>query len=254
MSTIFITGASSGIGRATAERFLEGKWRVVAAGRREERLRALAEKHPGMVLPLTLDVRDKDAVNAAFASLPAPFDAIDALVNNAGLALGVEPAQACNPDDWNVMVDTNIKGVLHCTRAVLPLMTARNAGHIINLGSIAGSYAYVGGNVYGATKAFVEQFSRNLRCDLHGTNVRVTNIEPGLLETEFTLVRLKGNAEKAAELYEGAEPLHPEDIAECIWWAVNRPPHVNICRIEVMPVCQRNGATEVWRGAPKKPA
>ncbi len=247
MSTIFITGATSGIGRATAERFLKEKWHIIAAGRREDRLRTLEKEHPGMVLPLTLDVRNKDAVNAAFACLPAPFGTIDVLVNNAGLALGVDPAQVCDPDDWNVMVDTNIKGVLHCTRAVLPLMITRNAGHIVNIGSIAGSYAYVGGNVYGATKAFVEQFSRNLRCDLHGTNIRVTNIEPGLLETEFTTVRLKGNTEKAAKLYEDAEPLHPEDIADCIWWAVTRPKHVNICRIEVMPVCQRNGATEVWR-------
>ena len=248
MSTIFITGATSGIGRATAEKFLREGWNVIATGRRESRLRELADTpHCGNLLPLELDVRDKEAVNAAFAGLTPPFAPVDVLVNNAGLALGVSVAQQSDPDDWNTMVDTNIKGVLHCTHAALPGMVARNAGHIVNIGSIAGSYAYVGGNVYGASKAFVEQFSRNLRCDLHGTDVRVTNIEPGLLESEFTLVRLKGNEEGSRKLYEDAAPLHPEDIAECIWWAVQRPAHVNICRIEVMPVCQRNGATQVFR-------
>ena len=248
MSTIFITGATSGIGRATAEKFLREGWNVIATGRRESRLRELADTpHCGQLLPLELDVRDRDAVNAAFAGLKPPFAPVDVLVNNAGLALGVAVAQQSDPDDWNTMVDTNIKGVLHCTHAVLPSMVERNVGHIVNIGSIAGSYAYVGGNVYGATKAFVEQFSRNLRCDLHGTDVRVTNIEPGLLESEFTLVRLKGNAEGSRKLYEDAEPLRPEDLAECIWWAVQRPAHVNICRIEVMPVCQRNGATQVFR-------
>ncbi|HIU17295.1 MAG TPA: SDR family NAD(P)-dependent oxidoreductase [Candidatus Avidesulfovibrio excrementigallinarum] len=248
MSTIFITGATSGIGRATAEKFLREGWNVIAAGRRESRLRELAETpHAGKLLPLVLDVCDKAAVDAAVAGLKPPFAPVDVLVNNAGLALGVAVAQESNADDWNTMVDTNIKGVLHCTHAVLPDMVARNTGHIVNIGSIAGSYAYVGGNVYGATKAFVEQFSRNLRCDLHGTDVRVTNIEPGLLESEFTLVRLKGNVEGSRKLYEDAEPLHPEDIAECIWWAIQRPAHVNICRIEVMPVCQRNGATQVFR-------
>ncbi len=247
MSTIFITGATSGIGRATAEYFLKAGWNVIAAGRRAERLQELAATHPDHVLPLVLDVRDRNAVDTAFASLSGPYATIDVLVNNAGLALGVVPAQESDLEDWNIMVDTNIKGILHCTHAVLPAMITRNAGHIINIGSIAGSYAYVGGNVYGATKAFVEQFSRNLRCDLHGTDVRVTNIEPGLLETEFTLVRLKGDAANARKLYENTEPLHPEDIAECIWWAATRPAHVNICRIEVMPVCQRNGATQICR-------
>ena len=248
MSTIFITGATSGIGRATAEKFLQEGWNVIAAGRRESRLRELADTYGSeKLLPLVLDVRDRAAVQAAFAALQPPFAPVDVLLNNAGLALGVSVAQQSDPDDWNTMVDTNIKGILHCTRAVLPSMVERNAGHIVNIGSIAGSYAYVGGNVYGATKAFVEQFSRNLRCDLHGTDVRVTNIEPGLLESEFTLVRLKGNEEGSRKLYEDAEPLRPVDIAECIWWAVQRPAHVNICRIEVMPVCQRNGATQVFR-------
>jgi len=247
MSIIFITGATSGIGRATAELFAREGWKIVAAGRRAERLENLAAAFPGQVLPVTLDVRSKAAVDDAFTTLPEAFADIDVLVNNAGLALGMGLAQDCDPEDWNTMVDTNIKGVLHCTRAALPGMVKRNRGHIVNLGSVAGSYAYVGGNVYGATKAFVEQFSRNLRCDLHGTDVRVTNVEPGLLETEFTLVRMKGDQKASDALYADAEPLHPQDIAECIRWAVSMPAHVNINRIEVMPVCQRNGATEVYR-------
>ncbi len=179
-----ITGATSGIGRATAERFVAEGWKVIATGRREDRLQELvAAAGSGMVLPLPLDVSDRAAVERTFAALPAAFAEIDMLVNNAGLALGLEPAHQCNLDDWDTMVDTNIKGLTYCTRAILPGMVARGRGHVVNVGSIAGSYAYPGGNVYGATKAFVEQFSRNLRCDLHGTGVRVTNVEPGFLET-----------------------------------------------------------------------
>jgi 3-hydroxy acid dehydrogenase/malonic semialdehyde reductase len=246
--TVCITGATSGIGRATAERFINEGWRVIVAGRREDRLRELAAAHKNKALPLTLDVRDRQAVNRAFASLPPDFAAIDILVNSAGLALGLDPAQTCDLDDWDVMIDTNVKGLTYCTRAVLPGMVARGKGHVVNLGSIAGSYAYPGGNVYGATKAFVEQFSRNLRCDLHGTGVRVTNVEPGLLETEFSLVRFKGNASAADAVYQDAVPLRAEDIADVIWWAGTRPAHVNICRVEVMPTCQSNVGPRVYKG------
>ncbi len=248
MAIACITGASSGIGAATAQRFAKEGWQVVATARRGDRLEALARDWPGQILPLVLDVRDRAAVEAAFGSLPAGFDTVDVLVNNAGLALGLEPAQENDLDDWETMVDTNIKGVLYCTRTLLPGMVARGRGHVINLGSIAGSYAYPGGNVYGASKAFVEQFSRNLRCDLHGTGVRVTNVEPGLLNTEFSLVRFKGDAAASGAIYEGAEPLQAEDIAEIIWWVNSRPAHVNINRVEVMPTCQSNGPTRTWKG------
>jgi len=245
---VCITGATSGIGQAALERFAAEGWRVIAVGRREDRLRELAAAHKGKALPLALDVRDRQAVNQAFASLPQDFAAIDMLVNSAGLALGLEPAQSCGLDDWDTMIDTNIKGLAYCTRAVLPGMVERNRGHVINLGSIAGTYAYPGGNVYCATKAFVEQFSRSLRCDLYGTAVRVTNVEPGLLETEFSLVRFKGDEAVASALYRGANPLRAEDIADIIWWAGTRPAHVNICRVEVMPTSQSPSAHRVFKG------
>ncbi len=244
MSLVFITGATSGIGRASAERFAREGWRVIAAGRRTERLQALAATHPG-ILPLPLDVRDREAVNAAFADLPEEFRDIDILVNNAGLALGLESAQDASLDDWDTMVDTNIKGLMYCARAVLPGMIARKTGHVINIGSIAGIYAYPGGNVYCATKAFSLQFSRALRCDTHGTGVRVTDIEPGLLETEFSLIRFKGDAERSDRLYSGADPLRPEDIADIIWWVATQPGHVNITQVEVMPTSQTLGGTRV---------
>lgn len=248
MSVIFVTGATSGIGRAAAERFASEGWLVIAAGRRKERLEALAKAYPGKIHPLQLDVTDAKAVQAAFDGLKAPFAPIDVLLNNAGLALGTAPAQSCCLDDWNTMVDTNIKGLMTCTRAALPGMVERKSGHILNLGSVAGSYAYPGGNVYCASKAFVEQFSRTLRCDVHGTGVRVTNIQPGLLDTEFSNVRMKGDAAAAAKMYENASPLVGKDIADCIWWAVNMPEHVNINCIEVMPVTQSNSALRVYRG------
>ncbi len=245
---ICITGASSGIGRATAERFAKEGWKVIATARREDRLKSLSDAFPGKILPLTFDVRDTKAIAEAFSSLPADFAEVDVLLNNAGLALGLEPAQDCSLDDWDSMIDTNIKGLVHCARAILPGMVKRGRGHVINIGSIAGSYAYPGANVYGSTKAFVEMFSRNLRCDLHGTGVRVTNVEPGLLETEFSIVRFKGNDKAAGNVYEGSKPLVAEDIADIIWWVNSRPVHVNICSVEVMPTCQSNGATRVYKG------
>jgi NADP-dependent 3-hydroxy acid dehydrogenase YdfG len=192
---------------------------------------------------LTLDVRDRQAVAAALGDLPE----IDVLLNNAGLALGQEPAWQTDLDDWETMVDTNVKGVMYCTRAVLPGMVARNRGHVINLGSTAGSWPYPGGNVYGASKAFVQQFSRNLRADLLGTRVRVTNLAPGMAESEFSQVRFKGDEQRAASVYQGAEPLRPADIAEIVYFVANLPPHVNVNALEVMPVDQAWGPLAVHR-------
>ena len=248
MAVICITGASSGIGEAAARRFATEGWQVIVTARRGDRLDRLTQDYPGKVLPLILDVRDRKAVESALAGLPADYVAIDVLVNSAGLALGLSPAQETDLDDWETMVDTNIKGLLYCTRFLLPGMVQRGKGHVINIGSIAGSYAYPGGNVYGATKAFVEQFSRNLRCDLHGTGVRVTNVEPGMLETEFSLVRFKGDAKASSSVYEGSDPLQANDIAEILWWVNAMPARVNINRVEVMPVCQSNGGMRVWKG------
>ena len=241
MSSIaFITGVTSGFGAACARRFAAHGWTLILCGRRQDRLDALraelAATAPIHVFPL--DVRDETAVNAALAALPVEFSEVDLLVNNAGLALGLEPAHRCDMDDWQRMIDTNIKGLLYCTRAILPGMVARNRGHIVNIGSVAGNYPYPGGNVYGATKAFVKQFSLNLRADLLGTRVRVTNIEPGLAESEFSLVRFKGDDSKAARIYEGTQPLRPEDIADIVYWAATCPAHININRVEVMPVNQ----------------
>ena len=245
----FITGATSGFGAACARLFAANGWSLVLCGRRRERLDALraelAEAAP--VHAAALDVRDEAAVNAAVAALPAEFAEIDLLVNNAGLALGLEPAHRCDMEDWQQMVDTNIKGLMYCTRAVLPGMVARDRGHIVNIGSVAGTYPYPGGNVYGATKAFVKQFSLNLRADLLGTRVRVTNVEPGLAESEFSLVRFKGDEGKANKTYEGTQPLRPEDIADIVYWVATRPAHVNLNSIEVMPVCQATGPFAINR-------
>ncbi len=245
----FITGATSGFGAACARQFAAHGWRLIVCGRRQDRLEALraelAATVPVHAIPL--DVRDEAAVNAAIAALPAAFAEVDVLVNNAGLALGLEPAHQCAMADWQQMVDTNIKGLLYCTRALLPGMVARNRGHILNIGSVAGRYPYPGGNVYGATKAFVRQFSLNLRADLLGRQVRVTDIEPGMAETEFSLVRFKGENDKSAKFYEGTQPLQPEDIADIVYWAATRPAHVNINTLEVMPVCQAFGPFAISR-------
>ncbi|AGZ28394.1 bifunctional NADP-dependent 3-hydroxy acid dehydrogenase/3-hydroxypropionate dehydrogenase YdfG [Burkholderia pseudomallei] len=246
---VFVTGASAGFGAAIARAFVQGGHRVVAAARRKERLDALAAELGSALLPIELDVRDRAAVEAAAAALPTEFAAIDVLVNNAGLALGVEPAHRASLDEWQTMIDTNCTGLVTVTRALLPGMVERGRGHIFNLGSVAGSYPYPGGNVYGATKAFVRQFSLNLRADLIGTPLRVTDIEPGLCGgTEFSNVRYRGDDEKAANVYANVQPLTAEDIADTIYWIATRPAHVNINTIEMMPVAQAPAGLAVHRG------
>ncbi|MDB5988441.1 MAG: family NAD(P)-dependent oxidoreductase [Nevskia sp.] len=235
---VFVTGVTSGFGAAITRRFIAAGAKVVGSGRRADRLQALHAELGGNLLPLPLDVRDRAAVEASIAGLPPEFAEVDVLVNNAGLARGLELAPKADLDDWDVMVDTNIKGLLYCTRALLPGMVARDRGHIVNLGSTAGEFPYPGGNAYGATKAFVHQFSLNLRADLLGSKVRVTSIEPGLAETEFSVVRFGGDASRASSIYAGTEPLSADDIAETVEWVVRRPAHVNINTISMMPVCQ----------------
>lgn len=236
--TVLVTGATAGFGAATAHRFAGAGHRVIASGRRQDRLDALKSDIGDLLHTVRFDVSDRAAVNAAIEGLPAGFADIDVLVNNAGLALGLDPADSANLDDWDTMIDTNIKGLTYCTRAVLPGMVSRGRGHIINIGSVAASYPYPGGNAYGATKAFVRQFSLNLRSDLLGKNVRVTCVEPGLAETEFSLVRFKGDADKAAAPYQGIDNLTADDIAECCFFAATLPAHVNINTLEVMPTNQ----------------
>ena len=247
--TAFITGATSGFGESCAKLFAKKGWRLVLAARRTNRLIKLQEdlSNKTSVHIITLDVRNRDAVQAELGNIPKAFQDIDVLVNNAGLALGLEPAYEANLDEWETMVDTNIKGLMYCTHSLLPGMVERNRGHIINIGSVAGNWAYPGGNVYGATKAFVKVFSQNLRSDLFGTQVRVTNIEPGLAESEFSIVRFRGDVKKAAQVYTGTEPLTPDDIANIIYWVVSLPTHVNINSIEVMPTCQTWGPFAIHR-------
>jgi 3-hydroxy acid dehydrogenase/malonic semialdehyde reductase len=245
--TVFVTGASSGFGAAISRRFAAAGARVIAAARRTDRVSELAAELGTGVLPLTLDVRDRAAVGAAVASLPAEFAAVDVLVNNAGLALGQDPAQAADLDDWDQMIDTNCKGLVYCTRAILPGMVARGRGHVISLGSVAGSYPYPGGNVYAGTKAFVRQFSLDVRSDLHGTGVRVTCVEPGLADTEFSLVRFSGDQARADSVYAGMQPLTADDIAEAVYWAASLPAHVNVNTIELMPTAQSFAPFQVAR-------
>ena len=233
--TVFVTGASAGFGAAIARRLVQQGHRVIAAARRADRLAELAKELGPNLLPFTLDVTDSAAVAALPGTLPVGWQEVDVLVNNAGLALGLSPAWEAKPTDWDTMVATNVTGVLHMTRALLPGMVARNTGHVINLGSTAGIYPYPGGHVYGASKAFVTQFTLNLKADLVGTGVRVTDIEPGLVGgSEFSTVRF-GDPARAAVVYQGTTPLTPEDIAEAVSWVVNLPAHVNINRIEMMP-------------------
>ena len=236
--SIFITGATAGLGHAFATRFAKEGARIIATGRREDRLNELKKTLGDKVHVLTLDVRDKDAVQKAVTNLPQEFSDVDVLINNAGLAVGFDRAPGTNIADWEVMIDTNIKGVLYCTDALLPGMAKRDRGHIVNIGSIAGTYPYPCGNVYGATKAFIKQFSLNLRADLLGKNIRVSNIEPGMVETEFSVIRFKGEKNKADAVYAGMKPLSADDIAECVLYCISAPAHVNVNSIEIMPVMQ----------------
>jgi 3-hydroxy acid dehydrogenase/malonic semialdehyde reductase len=246
--TVLVTGASAGFGVAIARRFVASGARVIVCARRADRLAALAAELVGGVHTLALDVQDRAAVERAIGDLPSPFAEIDVLVNNAGLAKGLEPAQRATLDDWDEMIDTNCKGLTYTTRAVLPGMVARGRGHVINIGSVAGSYPYPGGNVYGATKAFVHQFSLNLRSDLHGTGVRVTCVEPGMAGgTEFSVVRFSGDEDRARAVYTGTQPLASDDVAEAVHWAASVPAHVNVNTIELMPVVQSFAPFQIHR-------
>jgi NADP-dependent 3-hydroxy acid dehydrogenase YdfG len=246
---VFITGASAGFGESCARLFVKNGYKLILCARRGDRLIKLQQDLGGSekVHIISLDVRNRDAVNTAIGELPDKFKAIDILINNAGLALGLSPAHEADLEDWETMIDTNIKGLIYLTRNILPGMVAKKQGHIINVGSTAGNWPYPGGNVYGATKSFVKQFSMNLRADLLGTNIRVTNIEPGLAETEFSIVRFKGDTERASKVYEGAQPLTGEDIAEIALWISSLPGHVNINSIEVMPTSQAWGPIAIHR-------
>lgn len=246
--TVLITGATSGIGAAAARRFAGAGARIIAAGRRAERLDALVAEFGDQVHPLVLDVRDWDGTKAAVETLPAPFSDYNVVFANAGLALGLEPSQEARMEDWRDMVETNINGLIHTIRATLPGMVARKEGHVVLTGSIAGDYPYPGGNAYGGTKAFVKQFALGLWADVAGTGVRVTNIEPGLTETEFSLVRFKGDAARADKVYEGVAPMTGEDIAEQVFFACTLPRHVNINRIQAMQSHQGFGPLTVKRG------
>jgi 3-hydroxy acid dehydrogenase/malonic semialdehyde reductase len=246
--TILITGASAGFGAAMARRFIRDGHRVIAAARRAPALDALAKELGANLLPLRLDVADADAVAALPEALPAGWREVDVLVNNAGLALGLDPAQSAKLSDWETMVETNVTGLIRMTHALLPGMVARNRGHVINIGSTAGTYPYPGGHVYGASKAFVAQFTLNLKADLVGTSVRVTVIEPGLVGgTEFSATRFGGDTARAASVYAGTTPLTAEDIAEAAAWVVGLPPHMNVNRMELMPTCQAPGPMTIKR-------
>lgn len=241
MPIAFITGATSGFGRATARRFAEAGWSLILTGRRQERLQELetelSQQCP--VLTLALDVTDAEAVKQVPAQLPEAFKDVSVLVNNAGLALGTDAAQRSDPEQWQQMIDTNVSGLARMTHALLPTLIAQGKGaSIINIGSIAGHWPYPGGNVYCGTKAFVEQFSYGLRCDLSGTGVRVTNLAPGMAESEFTLVRTGGNQEAHDKLYQGADPIQPDDIADTVFWIASLPAHLNVNQLEIMPVSQ----------------
>ena len=245
----FVTGASSGFGAAIARRVAGAGGRVIAPARRRDRLNRLIDEFgEDLIFVSVLDVRDRGAIEQLLASLPPAFAEVDVLVNNAGLALGLEPAQEADLDNWEQMIETNCTGLAYVTRAVLPGMVQRGRGHVVNMGSIAATYPYPGGNVYGASKAFVHQFTLGLRADLHGTGVRVSCIEPGLVGgTEFSEVRFGGDAERAAGLYAGTEPLSPEDIAAAVEWVTSQPSHVNVNFVELMPVVQSFGALPVDR-------
>lgn len=246
MKTAIVTGATSGIGEATVRALVAGGWQVIATGRRAERLAALARDLGERVHPAVFDVTDEDALDRALAELPERFRGIDLLVNNAGLALGTAPAQRADLAQWRTMIDTNVTALVTITHRLLPTLIERK-GAIVNIASVAGSYPYAGGNVYGGTKAFVQQFSLNLRVDLHGNGVRVTAIDPGMVETEFTLVRTGGDQAASDSLYAGAQPMTAADIAATVAWIANLPPHLNINRLELMPVSQSFAGFQVAR-------
>jgi len=236
---VLVTGATSGFGKETVKMFAKDGCKIIAIGRRKDRLKELKDKLVDSdIYTIAIDVRDKIAVFEAIENLPKEYEEIDILVNNAGLALGLEKAPDALLEDWEIMIDTNIKGLMYITKAVLPTMIKRKTGYIFNLGSIAGNWPYEGANVYGSTKAFVQQFSLNLRTDLKGTNIRVSNIEPGFSKTEFSNVRFKGDDKKANAIYDGLEPLIAEDIANIIFTLSKLPPHVNVNTLEVMPTAQ----------------
>jgi 3-hydroxy acid dehydrogenase / malonic semialdehyde reductase len=245
---VFITGATSGFGAAAARRYVAAGGKVVATGRREDRLEALRDELGAENCHIiTLDVRDRAALEAAIAAIPAPFDAINIVLANAGLALGIGPAAEASLDDWQTMIDTNISGLVYTVRLLLPGLIARGGGHVVTLGSVAGEFAYPGGSVYAASKAFVKHFALAIRSDLQGKNVRVTDIEPGLTETEFSVVRFAGDTEKADNVYAGTKPMNAEDIAESIFWATSLPEHVNINKIQLMATTQAIGPFDIYR-------
>ncbi|MDA0237238.1 MAG: SDR family NAD(P)-dependent oxidoreductase [Proteobacteria bacterium] len=241
-----ITGATAGFGKSAVKQFIENGWKVIATGRREERLAVLKEQYGDALHYLTFDIQDSNKINASIDSLPIEFKNIDLLINNAGLALGTAPAQRCDLEQWNTMVDTNIRGLMSLTHKVLPTLIEQR-GAVINISSVAASYPYPGGNVYGGTKAFVVQFTLGLRSDLHGTGVRVTCVEPGMSETEFTLVRTKGDQSASDKLYAGANPMTGDDIAQTLYWIATLPPHMNINRVELMPVNQSFSPFQIHR-------
>ena len=245
--TALITGATAGFGRAAARTFIDNGWQVIASGRRAERLAELQAELGEALHTACFDIRDENAMRAALSTLPERFRGIDLLVNNAGLAQGTKPAQDALLSDWKTMIDTNITSLVTLTHALLPTLIARK-GAIINISSTAATYPYTGGNAYGGSKAFVSQFSLGLRADLHGTGVRVTAIEPGMAETEFTVVRTHGDQAASDKLYAGAQPMTAEDIADTIFWVASQPPHLNINRIELMPTSQSFAGFQVHRG------
>ena len=239
MPIAFVTGASSGIGRATAVALAQAGFDLIICGRRPERLAELAaELSPTPVHPLVFDVRDRAATEAAVAALPPAFQAIDVLINNAGGAHGLEPIQSGNPADWDAMLDANVRGLLHVTHALLPGFTARKGGFILNVSSVAGRDAYANGNVYCASKAAVSMLTRTMRLDLLPLHIRVAEINPGAVETEFSEVRFKGDKARAARVYDGFQPLTPQDVAEVIVFMVTRPPHVNLADVLLLPSAQ----------------
>ncbi|WP_340610501.1 SDR family NAD(P)-dependent oxidoreductase [Xenorhabdus bharatensis] len=245
---VMVTGATSGFGEVISKKFLSNGHKVIGIGRRVEKLLEIKNEFQSDFHPIQLDLTEKESIINILNEIPEDFKNVDILVNNAGLALGLEEANLSDINDWNRMIDTNVKGLVNITHSILPIMVNKNSGHIINIGSTAANWPYLGGNVYGATKAFVKQFSRGLRADLFGKKIRVTNIEPGLVKgTEFSLVRFKGNNSKVINTYKDADALTPEDIAESVFWVSNLPAHVNINEIEMMPVCQSFAGLNIYR-------